>query len=403
MSAPERTDTLVDGHGEAAPRDAQERGLAGLVVALRADPPRASAELRARVRVDVAAATAEGADAAGMAGAAHRLRPRLPPLRFPQGAGRTGGLVVATLAALALAVGLGTQVLGEGPDGAPPAVLVEAPRAEDGASVPETGMRAGEARADADRLGSAPFPAESAPMESGSAAPAGGLGGLDPTRPQNVSARTSVRVADAQALTSALSDAMSATTALGGFTATLEQGASSAQRARAELTVRVPVNRVEEALRRFAGLGTLVAQRAQIVDLGERIAGDDAAARALEERIADLRDDLAADPGSTRLRAELRQARADLAAVIEGRQRALEEARLATLTLTLTTAETEAAVPPPPGRFERALRSGGDALGAVAAGVLEGAVVLSPLLALGLAVLAWRAGRRRADRRLLTS
>lgn len=365
MTEAERTAALVDG---APPRDEAERALGTLMRELREDAPAAPGPLRARVRE-----LARAAPAGAPGGAGRRWRRWRPNRR----ATLVGAPLVAALAALAVVVGVTS--LGPGGDTAP-APSLDAPARE---RLADSGAEAAPSGAAAARQ------ALEAPLAPG----------VDASRPQDVSTQTVVRLPDADALAEATATAMRDVRALGGFTATLDQRAGAGGAARARIVARVPVARVETALARFAGLGTPLSQRAQIADLGDRLDEGDRAARRLEARLDELRADLRRDPDSRVLLAELRRTRDELAALLDAQAGTRAGARLATLNLTLVAPREAAALPP--GRFEDALRSGADALGAAVAGALRVLVVTAPLWLLGLTLAAWRLHRRRSERRLL--
>ena len=75
-----------------------------------------------------------------------------------------------------------------------------------------------------------------------------------------------LRVSDAERLSVAVNEAMRATRQLGGFVAGSDVD-TQGKEGRAELALRVPVGQVEEAVVRFAQLGTITSQRVATEDL----------------------------------------------------------------------------------------------------------------------------------------
>ena len=158
---------------------------------------------------------------------------------------------------------------------------------------------------------------------------------------------------------------------------------------------------------RLSALGTVVAQRISVEDLGNQI---DALARqetALAAEIARLERQLARGRLTAEERVSLRgrlvQARAELGQVRAAQAQSREEARLATVSLLLRT-EEGSGIAPVPSRLDRALDEAASILAWEGIALLYALVVAGPfaLAAVGL-WLARRALRRREDERLLAS
>jgi hypothetical protein len=218
-----------------------------------------------------------------------------------------------------------------------------------------------------------------------------------------VASWTRVRVDGVEDLSRASDRAMATVRRLGGFTATSDYSVPDGDTGTNRLVFRVPVGRAEEAIAAFGRLGTVVGQRADIVDVTARL---DAGARAIERltrRVDDLRARLAADPGDAGLRAQLARAEAQLRRAEDRHRATTDRATLATLHLTLT---TEAPPPPPAeeGRFAGPIGSAGDRLADAVAWLLGALVLVGPFAAVALAG-AWGAARlrRRSARRLMGS
>jgi hypothetical protein len=365
---------LVDG---APARDHAERGLAALLAETRALEPAAPEALRERVR-----ALSAGAPSPAQAGPVARWRERL------RGADRRRLLLVAAPVAVALAaVAIVLPVIG-GSDPAPAGTEPReaAPAVAGDAAVPEP-ERAAPA---------APATVPGAPVPGAAAAPAPDAG-----RAQVVTSWTRVRVDGVDALSRASARAMGAVRRLGGFTASSDYDVPSGGEGTNRLVFRVPVGRVDEALAAFGRLGTVTGQRAQITDVTGRI---DEATRRIERlgaRIDRLRDELASRPGDAALREEIARLEAARREAEDRRAAVRGRARLATLTLTLTT-EAPPAAPADEGRFTGPLSDAGDRLAGAAAWILGALVLVGPFLAVAAAA-AWGAARlrRRGARRLM--
>jgi hypothetical protein len=262
---------------------------------------------------------------------------------------RRGGLI---LLAAALAVSVGAVVLGRGGRSA----------------APEHGGAAG---AGATSVRSIPFGAatKSAPAPS-------------PTRLQDYDATLSLRV---RGVSEATKRAVRIAASLGGFPASVEVHGTTA-----DLRLRVPVTKVQQAVERLSALGTITGEDVSIRDVQ---AGVDATDRTIARLQRALR----------RLRAEgAPQKRVDaLVARIQKLQRAradtIRQARLATVELHLRTPR-QVAAPAEHGPLHGAVV----ALRWVGIGALYALVVGGPVLVVALvAWLAWRFTRRRRESRLL--
>jgi hypothetical protein len=217
-----------------------------------------------------------------------------------------------------------------------------------------------------------------------------------------------VRVKDLDALSDQANEAMRLARSYGGYVVSLEQTTAPGHPGQAALVLRVPVARVEDALMRLAGLGTVIDRHLSIRDLEQAV--QQQRARILKLKLfiaratAQLKDNLPADV-RLRLQLQLEQARSDLSRATSANKATLREASLSRIALTLTTQKAVgAATKDGAGRIERAARDAGAFLAAGGAVVLFLLIVLSPLLLLA-AVAVWgsRAYRRREERRLLSA
>ncbi len=218
-----------------------------------------------------------------------------------------------------------------------------------------------------------------------------------------------LRVRNDARLSQATSRAMRIARGFGGYVVRVDYGTPQAGAGNASLTLRVPVGRVQEAIVRFSALGTILAQRIAIQDVqagvnrtGERIASLRRTIATLESELE--RTDL--DQGArSQLQVRLTDARRTLRDAIRARDAAVRGARLATISLELTTrakAVAPAREPDRPGRLERAARHAGSLLLAASAAALYALILGGPLLLL-VAAAVWlvRLARRRGERQLL--
>jgi hypothetical protein len=227
-------------------------------------------------------------------------------------------------------------------------------------------------------------------------------------RLQDYEAWMTVRVKDVDALSDRANEAMRVARSYGGYVVSLEQSSTSGRPGQADLVLRVPVARVEDALMRLAGLGIVVDRHLSIRDLEQVVQQQRARILKLKLFIAratsQLKEDLPADV-RLRLQLQLEQARSDLSRATNANKATLREASLSRVALTLTTQQAVGAGKKGgAGRIERAARDAGSFLAAAGAVVLFLLIILSPLLLIAAAAL-WssRAYRRREERRLLSA
>ncbi|MGZ8694730.1 MAG: DUF4349 domain-containing protein [Gaiellaceae bacterium] len=225
-------------------------------------------------------------------------------------------------------------------------------------------------------------------------------------RAQEYRAMLTVRLGSVDGMSDAMKNAIRATRAWGGYVVAANYNVPGAN-GDARLIVRIPVQHVQAAIQRFSDLGTLAAQDVSIRDVQATLDSYTRQLLATRERIAKLRVKLAhAETDAQRASLELQIARAQRAAAqLRAEQVALKrQASFANVTLTLTTRDAAAATPHKEGRIERTLRDAVSILALELVFALYGLIVVAPVALLAaLAFLAARAGRRRADERLLGS
>lgn len=228
---------------------------------------------------------------------------------------------------------------------------------------------------------------------------------IDPRRATDVDLLVELRLRDADELSTAAGRAMAITRSLGGWVAGSDVD-SSGREGQAQLQLRVPVGRVEDAVVRLSELGTVTGQRMETIDLQ---AGIDRRDRRIEEldraiRIGQLRLESGTLEPEERLIVQIRleRQRAARADLLRANTRDRREAATSELTLLLHTREAPAAAAEDEGEAAGAARDALRLLGAIGTVALFLAIVLAPLLLLAVLVwLALRSRSRRIETRLL--
>jgi hypothetical protein len=355
-----------------------EREFAELVAQLREVPVAAPDSLRARVR------------ALGEPEAPPSLRDRLATIRWRR------GLLVAVPACLAVLVSIAVVrgVLFSGSDHA--ATLSQ---------------ESGAARTTPKENPLAPLPAQpvwgTATTDHAGGRLSAGIGGGTGGRPVDFDASLRVRVRDLDALSDRTTEAMQIAQSLGGYVVSVQQSTTVGQPGEADLQLRVPVAKVDTALVRLSGLGTVLDRHLSIVDLKQTLEQQRRQIRNLRFQIARLQQALRNPslPADVRLRLQfqLQSAQQKLSSLRGANKTTLREAALSDLSLVLTTPRISgAATKHHEGRFERAARDAGSFLLSAGAVALFALIAVSPLIVLAAV---WfygsRAYRRREERRLL--
>ena len=220
-------------------------------------------------------------------------------------------------------------------------------------------------------------------------------------RLQDYDARMRLRVKDAAALDRATKRAMRETRSLGGFVASIDFGTRPENQGDANLVLRVPVGRVQNAVARYTELGTIVSQQVKINDLQPQADRLSQSATELRRRIAELVAKSRKSGLTVDERIQLENARRDLQSVTGHRSRLVREASNATVTLELTT-DKAAEKREAPGAFRTFWDDASNILGTELIGLLYALVVAGPFVLLAiLALIAERSRRRRANDSLL--
>src|SRR6266516_1582698 len=349
------------------PRTDEERRLAGLIDALRADPPRAPERLRARVG---------------------ELRPA--PRRLSSFAPRRL-LLVAAPAAVALALGAAI-VHGLADSGAPQKTPVAQQRAASATTPSEDKARLAPSAAPSHSAGGGATWAQAQRSQSPAQTELRKVPGAIAAGPRltRYEASLRVRVADTGRLADATSAATRVARSLGGYAASVQYRTPSGRPGEADLELRIPTDRVQAALTRLSALGTLISERIFVQDVQGRVERQTSQIVQLREEItltiAALKNPALSPVDRIRLQLRLNEAKRALAQRLHARKGTIAEGTLARVSLVLTSKQ-QAAAAHHRSRIDRMLGSAVSFLGLEATILLYALIVVSPLLPL--AALAW--------------
>jgi Domain of unknown function (DUF4349) len=216
------------------------------------------------------------------------------------------------------------------------------------------------------------------------------------SRLQRYGATLRVQVKNRDELSDATKRAMRVARLLGGYVAEVRYSAPRSGVGSAAIVVRVPVDRVQDAIQEYAGLGTLLAQRVSITDVTKQM-------QELAKEIARLRRMIAqleAGGLTPDERPTLQAVKARLHFLTKLEAARARRAQLAKISLALITKRKAAAAPA--SRFHRTMSDAGSVLVREAEILVYALIVAGPLLLLGAAAMgAAHAGRRRRDAQLL--
>jgi hypothetical protein len=223
-------------------------------------------------------------------------------------------------------------------------------------------------------------------------------------RAQDVDMWITLRVKDADQLSESSQEAMKITRELGGVVGS-SNVATEGTRGKAELRLKIPTGRIDDALFRLSDLGTVTGQRVATVDLQAPL--DRALARvehlrsAIRIAKARLASGLLSSQEELQVRIRLEHLRSQLRGVTRTRAALAREASMAELTLTLGT-PTGAVPETSEGGITGAAHKAVDLLRSAGSVAVFLGLVLSPLLVTFLLVwIALRARGRRIERELL--
>jgi hypothetical protein len=216
----------------------------------------------------------------------------------------------------------------------------------------------------------------------------------NPRRIQRYTTTLELRVRDSAALSDASKRAIAITHGLGGYEQRVNVDAAHAT-GYADLVLRVPKTRVQEAVRRLTALGTIVSESVQVQDLQTQVHATDRLITSLQRQLARLR----AQPQDTRTERQIAALTARIERLQRGRAATLHSAHYATVDLRLTTR-----TPPAPVHHGHGPLHGlGVAFRWIAIGAVYVLAIGTPFAALAALVwLAVRAVRRRREDALLS-
>lgn len=229
--------------------------------------------------------------------------------------------------------------------------------------------------------------------------------GATPGRVQQVDATLQVKVADSDHVSQAAQEALDLTRSLGGHVESAS--VTTGEQAQATLTLRIPVDKTEDAVARLSALGTIVSQQVSIQDLQERLDKLVRRARGVRAQIVEITAKLASQQLTAEERAALELRRRNLRSELRSLRQAIRAthsvASFATVELGVVTPASLGVVPTT-SRLDRSLHKAVEVL------VWEGIVglvallVAAPLVVLALVtLLARRLHRRHEEDRLLAA
>ena len=219
-------------------------------------------------------------------------------------------------------------------------------------------------------------------------------------RLQDYDATLRLQVDGIKGLSDATVKAMQVARSLGGYVGSVSYDAAAGRRSAATIVLRVPTTKVETAILRLSGLGTILAQQVRIRDVQNEVNGLRDATATLRKEIVGLEQALA-EPGlspdrKAELELRLQDRRQALAQNVRATEAKVRDARLARISVALTTEAPKAK------RDSTRLDGVVDVLRWEGLGALYALVVLVPLALLVAAVLVpLRLRRRREEARLL--
>ena len=222
-----------------------------------------------------------------------------------------------------------------------------------------------------------------------------------PGQLQRYEAELRLRVDDVEALSGATKSAQQIALSHGGSIASLQYDAPSEGLGSAQITLRVPISKVQSAMTQLSALGTIVGQRYGIEDLQVQADSLESQIEAAQRQIAGILGQLESttlsDGSRAVLKSRLANARTKLKGLRDGLAGTRAEAKTATIYLSLTTEKIE-----PAAEGSGPLDKIKDVLAWEAIGLIFALVILGPFVIVGLLVwLAVRLRRKQVTTRLL--
>ncbi|HJS49866.1 MAG TPA: DUF4349 domain-containing protein [Gaiellaceae bacterium] len=224
-------------------------------------------------------------------------------------------------------------------------------------------------------------------------------------RAQKVTATLTVEVRDSEAVSRAAQGALDLTRSLGGFV--VSSSVATGEEGSASITIRVPVDRVQDAIAGLSSLGRIISQQVTVEDRQESIDAFQRRSRSLRSQIALVNARLESESLDSETRAKLEVRLKNLRTDLLGARRSIgilrSEARMSTIQLTVVTPGAFGAVAPP-ARLDRTIDEALNVLAWEAVVALAVLIVLAPFALVAFA--AWlgrRFYRRREEERLLAT
>ncbi len=214
------------------------------------------------------------------------------------------------------------------------------------------------------------------------------------SRVQDYFAYLRLRVRDGSAVSDTAKQAVAMARSLGGFASTVDVR-TSGEEGEAEIKLRVPIGKVQEAVTRLSAFGTIVDEQFRVQDLTAEVNAVDRQIARLQRRLRELR----ALPQTDDVKRRIESVTKAVERLQRGKSTTVRNASLATVTLQLTTQEAEVTPKPP---SDSRLDGACTALGWIGIAALYAVIVGAPFAILaGLGWSGWRVNRRRAEARLL--
>lgn len=238
-------------------------------------------------------------------------------------------------------------------------------------------------------------------IDGGNSAP-----GPDAARAQRVFANLTLQVKDTDALSGATQRALDLVRSLGGHVVTVSYATGT--EGSAAMTLRVPTGKVQDAITRLSGLGTILQQQVQIDDLQQSLDATSKRIETVRGQIAAITERLRSTTLDDQTRVTLVERRnrlqSELRTLRQSRASLNAEASFATIQLQLLTERSDSIVPVASSGFDRALDRMVEILSWEAIVALTIAAMLAPVaLVAGAVWFSLRMLRRRGADQLLAS
>jgi hypothetical protein len=216
----------------------------------------------------------------------------------------------------------------------------------------------------------------------------------NPNRVQRITASLQLRVKNTQAVSDGTRQAVAIARSLGGYPATLNVDAAG-RTGYASIVLRIPKERMQQAVARLSALGTIVGENVSIQDLQVQVDTTARKIQRLQQRLAYWQ----AQPQTEEAQKQVASFTREIAKLKRGQASTIRAASFAKLSLQLTTRQA----PAPVSQGRGPLHGLGVAFRWIGIGAVYALALGAPLLILlGLAWLAARAVRRHRENELLS-